>query len=199
MVETDCAARQLDGSVIVGRPGRSRARPGVTVSMSFGIGADIADMGKGEVDDLTGIGGVGHDLLIAGHRGVEADLAHRLARAPRPRPFRHRAVAKDRKGGGRGASGRSREERSWPMALGRKIVKLDLAGLGAPVQSPPGLGPRSATVFGDRRRSPVSKLRIPLRQANVLLFFAAKTADVFNRLVSLRQGLPKIASADRIL
>ena len=28
--------------------------------------------------------------------------------------------------------------------------------------------------FGDRRRSPVSKLRIPLRQANVLLFFTLK-------------------------
>src|SRR3546814_12341649 len=43
------------------------------------IGADIADMGKGEVDDLPGIARVSHDLLIAGHRRVEADLANRLA------------------------------------------------------------------------------------------------------------------------
>ena len=32
------------------------------------IGADIADMGEGEGDDLPGIGGIGQDLLIAGHR-----------------------------------------------------------------------------------------------------------------------------------
>src|SRR3546814_5866332 len=43
------------------------------------IGADIADMGKGEVDDLPGIARVSHDLLKAGHRRVEADLANRLA------------------------------------------------------------------------------------------------------------------------
>ena len=43
------------------------------------IGADIADMREGEGDDLAGIGGIGEDLLIAGHRGIEADFAHRLA------------------------------------------------------------------------------------------------------------------------
>ena len=35
------------------------------------IGADIADVGKGEGDDLAGIGLVGEDFLIAGHGGVE--------------------------------------------------------------------------------------------------------------------------------
>jgi len=39
------------------------------------VGADIADMGEGEIDDLPGVGRVGHDLLVAGDRGVEADLA----------------------------------------------------------------------------------------------------------------------------
>ncbi len=46
----------------------------------FVIGADNADMGKGEGDDLSGIGGIGEDLLIARHRGVEADFADRLRR-----------------------------------------------------------------------------------------------------------------------
>jgi hypothetical protein len=32
-------------------------------------------MWKGEGDDLAGIGRVGQNLLIAGHGGVEADLA----------------------------------------------------------------------------------------------------------------------------
>ena len=42
------------------------------------VDADIADMGKGEGDDLPGIGRIGEDFLIAGHRGIEADFAHRL-------------------------------------------------------------------------------------------------------------------------
>ena len=55
------------------------ARRGVDRLDVFLVGADIADMRKGEGDDLAGIGGVGQDLLVAGHRGVEADLAGRLA------------------------------------------------------------------------------------------------------------------------
>ncbi len=46
----------------------------------LGVGADIADMGKGERDDLPGIGRIGQRLLVAGHAGVEADLAHRRRR-----------------------------------------------------------------------------------------------------------------------
>src|ERR1051326_1395031 len=45
----------------------------------LGIGPDIADMREGEGDDLPGVGGVGHDLLVAGHRGIEADFAQRPA------------------------------------------------------------------------------------------------------------------------
>ena len=65
-------------------PARRRGR-GLDV---LAVGADIADMGKGEGDDLTGIGGVGQDFLIAGDRGVEADLADgraRPRRGPGPR------------------------------------------------------------------------------------------------------------------
>jgi hypothetical protein len=43
------------------------------------IGTDVADVREGESDDLRRIGGIGHHLLVAGHRGVEADLADRLA------------------------------------------------------------------------------------------------------------------------
>jgi len=40
------------------------------------VGADIADMRKGEADDLAGVGRVGQGFLVAGHAGVEAELAH---------------------------------------------------------------------------------------------------------------------------
>ena len=57
----------------------------------LGVGADIADMREGEGDDLPGVGRVGQRFLIAGHAGVEADLADRRGRcwrvcAPKPRP-----------------------------------------------------------------------------------------------------------------
>jgi hypothetical protein len=51
------------------------------------IGADIADVREGEGDDLPRVARVGHHLLVAGHRGVEAQLADRLAlgaEAPAP-------------------------------------------------------------------------------------------------------------------
>ncbi len=52
-------------------------------------GAVVADVGLGHDDDLAAVGGIGEDLLlVAGHRGVEDDLAHRRAR-------RGRAAAED--------------------------------------------------------------------------------------------------------
>ena len=56
------------------------------------IGADIADMGKREGDDLPRIGRIGEDLLIAGHRGIEADLADRVAGRAEANAFQHGAV-----------------------------------------------------------------------------------------------------------
>ena len=46
------------------------------------IMTDPSDVREGEGDDLARIGGIGHDLLVAGHRGVEADFADRLAFRP---------------------------------------------------------------------------------------------------------------------
>ncbi len=56
------------------------------------VGADIADMREGEGDELPGIGGIGEDLLVAGHRGVETDLAHRVAFGAEAEAFQHGAV-----------------------------------------------------------------------------------------------------------
>ena len=52
------------------------------------IGADIADVREGEGDDLLGVGGIGHHLLVSGHGGVEAQFADRFA-------FRAEALAPD--------------------------------------------------------------------------------------------------------
>ena len=60
----------------------------------FVVGADVADMRKGEGDELPGVGGIGEDLLIAGHRGVEADFADRLAFRAEAKSLQHGAVGK---------------------------------------------------------------------------------------------------------
>ena len=58
--------------------------------------------GKREGDDLPGIGGIGQDLLIAGHGGVEADLADRVCRWRRSRSFQDGAVGEHEQGRGLG-------------------------------------------------------------------------------------------------
>ena len=65
------------------------------------VGADIADMREGEGDDLSGIRRIGEDLLIAGHRRVEADLADRDAGRARAPSFDDGAVGQDEEGGRR--------------------------------------------------------------------------------------------------
>jgi len=39
------------------------------------VGADVADVGVGKADDLTGVTRVGENFLIAGERGIENDFA----------------------------------------------------------------------------------------------------------------------------
>ena len=65
------------------------------------VGADIADVGKGEGYDLAGIGGVGQDLLVAGHGGVEAHFAGRMAHRTDAAPLETGAVSEDQEGGRR--------------------------------------------------------------------------------------------------
>ena len=79
---------------VIARPGHHLAhdraqRMGLARFDVLVIGADIADVREGEGDDLLGVGGVGHHLLVSGHRGVEAQFADRFAfarRSPGPRP-----------------------------------------------------------------------------------------------------------------
>ena len=40
----------------------------------LGVDAVVADLRVGHGDDLAAVGGIGEDLLIAGHRGVETDF-----------------------------------------------------------------------------------------------------------------------------
>ena len=59
----------------------------------FGVRPHVAYVREGEGDDLRGVGGVGQHLLVTGHGGVEAHLAHhrcRWRRTPCPTPARHR-------------------------------------------------------------------------------------------------------------
>ena len=60
----------------------------------FIVGADIADMREGEGDQLPGIGGIGEDLLITGHRGVEADLADGVAFRAEAKTLQHGTIGK---------------------------------------------------------------------------------------------------------
>jgi hypothetical protein len=60
----------------------------------FIVGADIADVREGEGDELPGIGRIGEDFLIAGHRGVEADLADGVAFRAEAKTFQHGTVGK---------------------------------------------------------------------------------------------------------
>ena len=56
-------------------------------------------MREGEGDDLAGIAGIGQDLLIPGHRGIEAYLADRGARGTQSSAPQHRPVGKNQNGG----------------------------------------------------------------------------------------------------
>jgi hypothetical protein len=58
------------------RGGLGRARHLLEV---VDVRADVAHVREGEGHDLGHVGGVGQDLLVTGHGGVEAHLAHRLA------------------------------------------------------------------------------------------------------------------------
>ena len=58
----------------------------------LGVRPHIADMREGEGDDLPGVAGVGHHFLVAGHRGVEAELANGLAFGAGTSPLKDGAI-----------------------------------------------------------------------------------------------------------
>src|SRR5664279_1507187 len=75
-------------------PSRRRHIDGLDVVF---VGADIADMREGEGDDLPGVRRIGEDLLIAGHGGIEADLADRVAYGAQALALQHGSVGQHQK------------------------------------------------------------------------------------------------------
>ena len=63
------------------------------------VGPVVADQRVGHGDELTRVGGVRQHLLIAGHRGVEDDLAIALPRAPSEMPLNRRPSSSRRQAG----------------------------------------------------------------------------------------------------
>ena len=88
--------RRGDGA-LQDHPARARRRRHVDGLDVFFVGADVADVREGEGDDLPGIRGVGEDLLIAGHGGVEADLADRAAGGAQAEALQHGPVGQHQK------------------------------------------------------------------------------------------------------
>ena len=58
----------------------------------LGVGADIADVGIGQGDKLTGVGGITENLLIARHGGIEDHLAHGGSGSTESDPVKYGAV-----------------------------------------------------------------------------------------------------------
>ena len=67
-------------------------RAGRRDSRRRGLVPTLPISGYGHGDDLAHVGRVGEDLLVAGHRGVEDHLAHRLAGRRRSPPLEDRPV-----------------------------------------------------------------------------------------------------------
>ena len=61
----------------------------------FAIDADIADVGEGEGHDLSHVGRIGEDLLIAGHRRIEADLAQSITDGPDADPLKDGSIGQN--------------------------------------------------------------------------------------------------------
>ena len=77
------------------------------------IRSDIADVGKGEGDDLPGVRRVRQDLLVPGDGGVEADLADRGPNGAKALAPEYAAVRENERG----------------VAVGRSIDARILSGV----------------------------------------------------------------------
>ena len=107
---------------IGGRPPHDHARRdrigGLVV---IRIHAGIADMREREGDDLAGIAGIGHDLLVAGHRGVEAQLCRGVANGAEALTVEQRSIG-EREAGGRAGAGRVSHLRSPIFSWVARVV-----------------------------------------------------------------------------
>ena len=96
--------RQLEASVIGARTTMPAGIRGGRLDILV-VGAHIADMRKREGDDLAGIGRIGQDLLVAGDRRVEDELALMHAGTAATESEKDRAV-RERERGVRAGAGR---------------------------------------------------------------------------------------------
>jgi hypothetical protein len=77
---------------------RARPRREVRRLRILDVRADIADVRKGEGDDLAGVGGIGQNLLIARHGRIEAHLADRGADRAEPAARDDRTISEHKTG-----------------------------------------------------------------------------------------------------
>ena len=103
------AIEMLRGAEVRGlgdrRPQHDAAGVAVDGFDVFVVGADVADVRKGERDQLAGIGGIGQDLLIAGHGRVEHQFADDGAGRSQPLAEKRRTVGEHEGGPGAAADG----------------------------------------------------------------------------------------------
>ncbi len=96
------------------------------------VGADVADVREGEGDDLPGVGGIGEDLLVAGHRRVEANLADGRAGGAEADPGNDCSVGQNKSRGRRGVGpGRRRidwRRRQWRLRRSRVARRYGAVG-----------------------------------------------------------------------
>ncbi len=134
--ETDDAARLQPGvepavSAEVGRRAevgpedradRGRGRSRIDDLDVLAIDADDPDMREREGDDLGRIGRIRQDLLVAGHRRVEADLADGRAGRPDAEALDHVAVREHQNAGrDRAAASRCPSRRPVRREFGRML------------------------------------------------------------------------------
>src|SRR5262249_10698917 len=138
------------------------------------VGADIADVREREGDDLSGIGRIGQDLLVAGHRGVETHLAHRVAGSAAAEALEHGPVGEYEHCGrlDLGPAGACLPFGHGPLLAGWRPMKQGprFGGLWEPGMLREGINDalKEAMKAGDKRR--VSTLR--------LVKSAVKNADI---------------------
>jgi hypothetical protein len=121
-------AREVGGEVLLPAPARSHqgqvaddeAR-GVDLARLdvFRVGPGVADVRVGERDDLAGVGGIGEDLLVTRHRGVEDHLSDRLAVGSDAAPAKNTPVGENQDGGGLLRHGNG-SENGWKTAGAKK-------------------------------------------------------------------------------
>lgn len=62
------------------------------------VGADVADMGIGQADNLTGIAGIGEDFLITGEAGIENNFAAATGASARRATTKYASVLERQRG-----------------------------------------------------------------------------------------------------